>query len=155
MFGQLPNLDVWHTNDLFRKHPEMEDLRLYSGRKDDFVKLEYLTKFHGLGVEEIVERHPTVHRAIVGGDGRDSTCLLVELEGTAARQNERDLSHGGKVRAVDAIWLTVDKNINKNVADNINIRKGMTIKCGPAFQDDRKGHSGLEGDFGGVQGGDQ
>jgi hypothetical protein len=127
VFDQFPELDVWHTNDLFRQHPETEDLWLYYGRKDDFMKLAYLTKFRGVDVEQIVEKHPKVHMALVGGDAQDSTCLLVELEGTRNSQKEQGFLCEDKARALDEIWPTVDKEVNEIVADAVKIKKDMII----------------------------
>jgi acyl-coenzyme A synthetase/AMP-(fatty) acid ligase len=123
VFDQFPDLDVWHMNDLFRRHPEKEDLWLYSGRKDDFIKLAHLTKFHGLDVEEIVERHAKVHRALVGGDAQDSPFLLVEVEGTTSGQEEQSMSDEGRARALDEIWRMIDREVN----DVIKIKKEMII----------------------------
>ena len=126
VFDLFPELNVWYMKDLFQRHPKKEDLWLYSGTKDDFVKLAYLTKFHGIDVEEIVERHAKVHKALLGGDAQDSPFLLIELEGTVAGEKKHDWSDE-KARALCEIWPTIDREINETVADIKKIKKDMII----------------------------
>ena len=118
---------MWHVNDLFRQHPEREDMWLYAGRKDDFVKLANMSKFQSLEVEKIVEMHPMVHRALLGGAAQDAPFLLTELKGISVGMEEQGLSQEEKARARDEIWLMVDREVNGIVRDAIKIRKNMVV----------------------------
>lgn len=82
-----------------------------------------MTQFHGLDVEQVIERHPKVHRALIGGDGQDSTCLLIELESTTIKDQVQGSSEEWKARALEDICAMVDKEVNTVVADVIEIER--------------------------------
>ena len=80
IFVREQDLESYCTQDLYSPHPDKPDLWLYQGRKDDLFKLSFLAKFHATDIEINAERHPKVHAALVGGEGRDEPFVVLELE---------------------------------------------------------------------------
>ena len=74
VFDRFPNAEMWHMNDLSGKRRSV----VVFWRKGRFYQVGKLDVIHGVGVEGVVERHPKVHRALVGGDAHDSPFGLVE-----------------------------------------------------------------------------
>lgn len=78
IFHTFPHLNEYHTNDLFVQHLEHPELWKYHGRKDDLLVLSNGEKLNPVSLEEIVESHPSVKHAIVLGQSRFQTSLLIE-----------------------------------------------------------------------------
>ena len=123
VFMLFPDQTIYHSNDLFQRHPEQDDLWRLVGRADDFVKLSWLAKFHAKDIERAVEKHSDVHAAIVGGDGRERPCLIVELYAS--------LSEGFKVKALDEIWRTIQE-VNQANAKEVQLRKDLVFLADPS-----------------------
>ncbi|RAL10259.1 putative NRPS-like enzyme [Aspergillus homomorphus CBS 101889] len=99
IFHTFPHLNKYHTNDLFARHPERPNLWKYHGRKDDVLVLSNGEKLNPVTLEKTVEGHPRVKHALVVGQGRFETALLVEPNAAVADETE----------FVDAIWPTVER----------------------------------------------
>jgi aryl carrier-like protein len=99
IFHSFPNLNEYHTNDLFAHHPERPELWRYHGRKDDVLVLSNGEKLNPISLEETVELHHDVKHALVVGQNRFETALIVEP--THPMEDER--------RFIDAIWPTVQQ----------------------------------------------
>ncbi|KAL8978547.1 MAG: hypothetical protein Q9177_006376, partial [Variospora cf. flavescens] len=78
IFMAYPHLDVFRTNDLFMKHPTDDGLWEYVGRTDDIVTLSQGIDVNARKLEKIIESHPRVRYAWVGGEGRKYPFLVVE-----------------------------------------------------------------------------
>ncbi|KAJ5524162.1 NRPS-like enzyme [Penicillium frequentans] len=78
IFHTFPHLNEYHTNDLFVQHSERPELWRYHGRKDDLLVLCNGEKLNPVSLEEMVESHPSVKHAIVLGQSRFQTSLLIE-----------------------------------------------------------------------------
>ncbi|KAJ5961009.1 uncharacterized protein N7479_008159 [Penicillium vulpinum] len=114
IFHTYPNINVYHTNDLFTQHPTKPHLWKFCGRKDDVIVLSNGEKFNPVGMEKTIEGHPLVRRAVVVGQSRFQAGLLVEP------------SHGGPdlhlKLFVEEIWSTVQA-ANQTIAAHGRLMK--------------------------------
>ena len=86
VFDVYPDQEVFRTNDVFAKHPSKPDLWLYMGRKDDFVMLSWGDGFSAHMVEAVIEQHPAIKSALVGGQVKSHPFVILEL---AKRPSEK------------------------------------------------------------------
>lgn len=78
VFHTYPDSTGYHTNDLFVPHPTRPTLWKYAGRHDDVLVLSNGEKLNPITMEKIIEGHTLVSRALVVGQGRFQTALVVE-----------------------------------------------------------------------------
>lgn len=78
VFHTYPDKEEYQTGDLFTPHPEKEGLWLYAGRRDDVIVLSNGEKFNPITMEEHISGHPLVARAVVVGQGRFQSGVLIE-----------------------------------------------------------------------------
>ncbi|KAF3392431.1 Iterative polyketide synthase CazM [Penicillium rolfsii] len=101
VFHTYPDKDEYQTGDLFTPHPEKEGLWLYAGRRDDVIVLSNGEKFNPITMEEIISTHPLVARAVVVGQGRFQSGVLIEPDWEAW--------NGEPSALVEEIWPFVKK----------------------------------------------
>ncbi|KAL9598405.1 MAG: hypothetical protein Q9219_004495 [cf. Caloplaca sp. 3 TL-2023] len=123
IFDVYPDLDVFRTNDLFLKHPTEADLWAYAGRGDDVVNLSHGKDVHAAPLEKIIEGHPLIQCALIGGEGRQAPFLIVELSGSAASP---EVDPSWRQRHVDDIWPVVQK-ANELCVGSIQLTKELTL----------------------------
>jgi thioester reductase-like protein len=99
IFHTFPHLGEYHSNDLFEQHPERPELWKYHGRKDDVLVLSNGEKLNPVTLEVTVAHCPGVKHALMIGQGRFETALLVEP--TKPVEEEKAF--------VEAIWPTVEQ----------------------------------------------
>ncbi|KAM3414455.1 hypothetical protein BST61_g9620 [Cercospora zeina] len=87
VFTMFPHLQEYQSRDLFLKHPTKEGLYKFAGRSDDIVVYSTGEKFNPSTVESGLLGHPEVKGAIVVGDGRFQSALLVEPTSSTAEIN--------------------------------------------------------------------
>lgn len=95
----FPNVEEWHTKDLFRPHPEKPNLWKFHGRTDDIIVLSNGEKFNPVPSEAIISGHPFVSGAVIVGQGRFQPALIVE---------PKEESETRRSSLVEAIWPTVE-----------------------------------------------
>ncbi|KAJ5766758.1 uncharacterized protein N7511_004374 [Penicillium nucicola] len=78
IFHTFPDLECYHTKDLYLEHPTTPNLWRFHGRLDDVIVLNNGEKFNPVTMEKIIEGHSMVARAVVVGLGRFQTALLIE-----------------------------------------------------------------------------
>lgn len=122
LFVGFPDLDVYHTQDLYSKHPTIPDIWDHRGRTGDLMKLAGLAKFHARDVEAAVEKCPDVRMAMLGGEGRPVPFLLVEI-----KQNGEGLAPDV---IIDRVWEIVD-SVNKDVTEEGRISREMILLADP------------------------
>jgi len=95
IFKVYPHLTTYHSNDLYRRHPDPTksqsgrgDAWIHACRRDGFVKLAWLAKFYARDVEERILRCVSVNAVVMGGEGRERACLLVELKHDSVVEGE-------------------------------------------------------------------
>ncbi len=70
-----PEVPVWHTKDLFTKHPTKPGLWRFYGRTDDFVVLSNAGKFNPVSVEMAVSGVPGGERRVGGWEWEEQGCV--------------------------------------------------------------------------------
>ena len=96
----FPNVEEWHTKDLFRPHPNKPNLWEFHGRTDDIIVLSNGKKFNPVPSEAIISGHPLVSGAVIVGQGRFQAALIVE---------PKDQRETQKYSLVEAFWPTVEQ----------------------------------------------
>jgi nucleoside-diphosphate-sugar epimerase/aryl carrier-like protein len=101
IFHTYPKSREYHTNDLFTPHPTQPDLWKYQGRLDDTIVLTNGEKVNPILMEKTIEDHPLVSRAVIVGQNRFQTALLIEPNWEKWNEKAGHL--------VDQIWPTVQQ----------------------------------------------
>ncbi|KAH7084377.1 hypothetical protein FB567DRAFT_629884 [Paraphoma chrysanthemicola] len=102
IFSTFPDLQEYRTKDLFSRHPTKPDLYTYEGRADNILVLSNGEKIQPHSIETAISSHPLVDIALLAGQGKFQTALLVQL-------NNNHPSHIlDKEKIVDLIWPTID-----------------------------------------------
>ena len=96
----LPNVEEWHTKDLFRPHPNKPNLWKFQARMDDIIVLSNGEKFNPDPSEAIISGHLLVSGAVIIGQGRFQAALIVKPK------EESETPRGS---LVEAIWPTVEQ----------------------------------------------
>jgi nucleoside-diphosphate-sugar epimerase/aryl carrier-like protein len=78
IFHSFPSLREYRSKDLYIRHPTKKHLWQYSSRSDDIIVLSNGEKFNPVDMEKIIEAHPLVSRALIVGQGRFHSALLIE-----------------------------------------------------------------------------
>jgi nucleoside-diphosphate-sugar epimerase len=78
IFHTFPDLREYRSQDLFRRHPNKANLWRYAGRLDDVIVLSNGEKFNPIATEKAIEAHPLVSKAIVVGQARFQSAMLIE-----------------------------------------------------------------------------
>ncbi|KAH8432734.1 putative NRPS-like enzyme [Aspergillus melleus] len=102
IFHTFPDKQEYRSNDLFVRHPSNPNLWKYHGRRDDVIVLSNGEKLNPVTLEMIVGSHPRVNRALLIGQSRFQTSLLVEPKWDEEGEiNEKEF--------IDAVWPTVQQ----------------------------------------------
>ena len=78
VFITFPDLQEFHTKDLFTKHPTKSGLWKYASRLDDIIVLSNAEKLNPTTMEGMVTAAPEVQECVVIGQGRFQACALIE-----------------------------------------------------------------------------
>ncbi|RMZ43874.1 putative NRPS-like protein biosynthetic cluster [Aspergillus flavus] len=103
IFHTYPDITEYRTKDLFTPHPTRPGLWKYHGRLDDVIVLSNGEKFNPTDMENIVESHPLVSRAIIIGQGRFQASLLIQPNWGQWSEDQ------DKADFIDRIWPTVER----------------------------------------------
>jgi acyl-coenzyme A synthetase/AMP-(fatty) acid ligase len=125
IFLFFPNLDVYETKDLFRKHPFKDELWAYVGRSDDVVVLSSGFNINAAAIEEKLIGHPDVQMAFVGGSGYDHSFAILEL--TAVASN--NLEQKGAEAVLETVWPAVEE-ANSGLTDYTRLTKSFIVVTG-------------------------
>ncbi|KAF3480832.1 ochratoxin A non-ribosomal peptide synthetase [Arthroderma uncinatum] len=101
IFHTFPELERYHTKDLYSPHPTKPDLWKFHGRLDDVIILSNGLKCNPVTMEKIIEGHPLVSRAVIVGLGRFQTALLVEPNWSQWAEDSSEDTF------IEQIWPTV------------------------------------------------
>ena len=101
VFSTYPELKEFSTGDIYLQHPNQPTLWKFCGRTDDVIVLSNAEKFNPVDYESVVLSHPAVRSALVGGQGKPQTCIL--LEPKVAIQDEQSRS-----ALLNEIWPTIE-----------------------------------------------
>ena len=107
----FPNEEVWHTKDLFKKHPTKE-LWQFAGRADDIIVLSTGEKYNPVPAEVSLGSIPGIKGAMIVGHSRFSPALLLELTPNASG------------RAIADLWPEIDV-VNGQTPEFGKIRRSL------------------------------
>lgn len=117
VFHSFPLLQEYRTNDLFTKHPSTEGLWLYHGRKDDAIVLSNGEKFNPINMEKHIEEHPLARRALVVGQARFQSALLLEPKWEILEE-----TNFSDEKFIEQVWPHIEE------ANNIVASHGQILK---------------------------
>ena len=90
IFYTFPHLQEYSMKDLYSKHPSKPGLWAYRGRSDDVIVFSTGEKINPLTMEGIIGIHPEVSSALVVGQGRFQSALLIEAKRAPATLDEQE-----------------------------------------------------------------
>lgn len=120
-FQTYSNLRQYETGDLFSEHEELTGLWKFRGRKDDMIVLENNQNIHVSQMEAMIAQHGSIIAALIGGSGRPTPFVLVELKhgvGSSLLNN-----YGG---VVDQLWPDIQA-ANALCSPNATLQKALVI----------------------------
>ncbi|EMD01008.1 hypothetical protein BAUCODRAFT_62089 [Baudoinia panamericana UAMH 10762] len=123
VFCTFPHLEEYKTGDLFSAHPSENGLWQFRGRSDDIVVFSTGEKFNPTTVEDVLNGLPIVKAALVTGDARFQSALLVEPADWPADGTTAD-------SLIDALWPTVAE-LNKQCPGYAKMSKQMILIAKP------------------------
>ncbi|KAI9687031.1 MAG: putative secondary metabolism biosynthetic enzyme [Bathelium mastoideum] len=80
VFVTFPDIQEYHTKDLFSKHPTEPDLWKYESRLDDVIVFNNGEKLNPVTMEGIISSSPDVTGCLVVGQGKFQAALLIEAK---------------------------------------------------------------------------
>ncbi|KAM0814113.1 putative Carrier domain-containing protein [Seiridium cardinale] len=78
LYHNVPGVNPYYTKDLFTRHPNKPNLYEYFGRRDDIIVLANGEKVNPIPLEQHVQGHASVLGALLVGNEKSQTALLVE-----------------------------------------------------------------------------
>lgn len=102
VFYNFPDLQEYHTKDLFQKHPTKEGLWTWQGRIDDIIAYSTGEKFNPTTMQDILDGHPDIKSAVVCGQERFQSSLLLEPAKELKTEEE-------KQKLIDSLWPSIVK----------------------------------------------
>lgn len=130
VFQAHPELQIFRSNDLYSKHPEMAGCKLFQGRADDLVKNFNLTKVNATQIESMIERDTRIRAALVGGDGLKNPFTLLEMDEINMSSHESGI--------MDQIWPSLAK-VNQSLSKEIVVQRNRVIIAPPEKPSKRLG----------------
>lgn len=124
VFELFPDLQQYHVNDLYAKHPTKPGLWTFSGRTDDIIVLLNGEKTNPTSFENTVSTHPDVSGALVAGAQRCELCLLVEMRGNP------EMSTRQRSIALEKIWPLIAQ-ANEECPRHARISKSLVFFTTP------------------------
>ncbi|CAO3642661.1 unnamed protein product [Cunninghamella blakesleeana] len=70
----------YDTNDLFKEDPDYPGYYMYIGRRDDTLVMVNGEKTNPVPMEASLRQHPLIKQAVIIGQGRQLTAVLIELD---------------------------------------------------------------------------
>ncbi|KAL4803729.1 hypothetical protein BDV18DRAFT_162739 [Aspergillus unguis] len=101
IFHTFPHLNEYHTKDLFVQTARNSQRWAYHGRLDDVIVLSNGEKLNPVTLEKIVEGHPSVFKALVVGEKRFQSALIIQPTPTGQDIDEKEF--------IDSVWPTIQR----------------------------------------------
>ena len=120
VFYLYPDLDRFHTKDLWTRHPIKEGLWAYAGRTDDRIIFSHGESLEAAKIEADITNHPDIRAAVVGGEGRLHPCLIIELAGPV------DLSQAEQSKISDSLWPEISR-ANRLCSEYVKLQKDLVV----------------------------
>jgi acyl-coenzyme A synthetase/AMP-(fatty) acid ligase len=93
---------------------------VFSARKDDLTKLNWLAKFHAQDIEARIQQHTAVQSVCVGGEGRPTPYVIVEAR-------EGVLDNKRKEQLLEELYANAVVRTNEADIDEIRIPKETVL----------------------------
>lgn len=123
VFHNFPELNEWHTKDVFKKHPTEPDLWKYGFRIDDIIVFSTGEKMNPVGIESRLGCIPGIKAALVIGNKQRYPGLILEVEGiNKAEPSYSNLSSKVKNSVKDALDME-----NSNSSRDSHIHESMIL----------------------------
>ena len=126
----FPDVEEWHTRDLFRRHPTKPNLWQFHGRTDDIIVLSNGEKFNPSPSEAIIAGHHLLSGAVIVGLARFQPALLVEVK------EDLELSPNA---VIESIWPTVQQANAQAPGHGRIIRSMIMVSVTKRFERASKG----------------
>lgn len=126
--NNFPEVEHWHTRDLFQPHPTKPNLWRFYGRTDDITVLSNGEKFNPVPSEIIISGHHPLSGALLVGQGRFQAALLVEVDEHAAPTEN----------LIEDLWPTVER-ANAQAPGHARITRSMIAVAEPGKRFERAG----------------
>ena len=123
IFYTFPDLQEYSMKDLYSPHPTKPGFWLYQGRSDDVIVFSNGEKINPITMEGIIGMHPDISSALVMGQGRFQSALLVEAKKPPSSLDEKE-------RLLEKIWPLVER-ANKDCPAHGRISKEFVIFTAP------------------------
>jgi acyl-coenzyme A synthetase/AMP-(fatty) acid ligase len=120
IFRLFPDLDEFHTKDLWTRHPVRKDLWRFGGRTDDLVNLSHGESLYVTPIEATIQENPDIRTAIVGGQGRLRPFVIIELVSSTS------LFGAEKEKKLSAVWPYIQR-ANERCVDEVKISQGRVL----------------------------
>lgn len=117
-----PGVEVYHTKDLFTRHPTKENLWKYFGRTDDIIVLATGDKVNPVPLELAVQGHPSLSGALLVGNGRNQTALIVEPKQSLEATAREDL--------LQTLWPYIEQS-NASLPGKVRVAQDKIICTAP------------------------
>ncbi|KAM0813825.1 putative AMP-dependent synthetase/ligase domain-containing protein [Seiridium cardinale] len=104
--------------DLYTLHPTKPYLLQYRSRKDDLVKLVWLTKVRAGDMESALSSDVRITEAMGGGEGRPTPFIILQLAESIERPSEEEL------------WTTV-RTLNEKFSAEVHIPRENILVANP------------------------
>jgi thioester reductase-like protein len=124
VFSMFPDMQEYHTKDLFRPHPFKEGFWLFNNRLDDVIVFLNGEKTNPLTFEAEVAHHPEVRAALVLGSQRVEAAILIELATNKLLSNEENTA------VINRIWPVIEK-ANKATPAHARVAKSKILLVNP------------------------
>jgi len=116
-----PDVDRYPTRDLFSKHPVKPDLWMHCGRTDDLITFSHGEDLYATEMEMVVQQHPRIRLAIIGGMAKPKPCLIVELF-----EEESSPAFVNRDQILDEIWPAIEK-ANQMCSEHVRLTRALII----------------------------
>ncbi|ETS81832.1 hypothetical protein PFICI_06834 [Pestalotiopsis fici W106-1] len=126
----VPGEEFYHTKDLFTRHPTKENLWKYFGRKDDILVLANGEKVNPIPLELAVQGDPALNGALLVGNGRNQTALIVEPKEALETNARQEL--------IRTLWPQIEQ-ANKLLPGQGRVAKDKVICASPDRPFERTG----------------
>lgn len=120
---------VYHTSDLFEKHPTLPLYR-YMGRLDDQITLANSEKTNPVPIETIIAHDPAVEGALLFGRGKPQIGVIIEPK----QDHIVDTQDPSAVeRYIDLIWPSIEA-ANKVASAHSRLTRNLILITDPRIQ---------------------
>ncbi|KAL9610186.1 MAG: hypothetical protein Q9167_005090 [Letrouitia subvulpina] len=122
-FATLPGRQEFSPQDLYSKHPTKEGLWRYAGRTDDVIVFVNGEKLNPITMEGIIGGHPEVESALMFGNHRFQSGVLIETKKPTTSQEDA-------ARMLESLWPYVER-ANQSCPAHGRIMEGMALFTTP------------------------